>query len=94
MTLDAILKNLDPIISQTLDRALSNKDISVEQGTELLDSNGTEMNMILRIADELRQSLSARFSPWQTLAGGELEIFRRGLHADGQRGFVDRRSGH
>jgi 5-amino-6-(D-ribitylamino)uracil---L-tyrosine 4-hydroxyphenyl transferase len=55
MTLDAILKNLDPIISQTLDRALSDKDISVEQGTELLDANGTEMNMILRIADELRR---------------------------------------
>src|SRR5437764_13221242 len=55
MTLDSILKNLDPIISETLYRALSNKDISVEQGTELLDSNGTEMNMILRTADELRQ---------------------------------------
>jgi 5-amino-6-(D-ribitylamino)uracil---L-tyrosine 4-hydroxyphenyl transferase len=55
MTLDSILKNLDPIISETLDRALSDKDISVEQGTELLDANGTEMNMILRIADELRR---------------------------------------
>jgi FO synthase subunit 2 len=55
MTLDSILKNLDPAISETLDRALSDKDISVEQGTELFDANGTEMNMILRVADELRR---------------------------------------
>jgi FO synthase subunit 2 len=55
MTLDSILKNLDPAVSETLDRALSDKDISVEQGTELFDANGTEMNMILRVADELRR---------------------------------------
>ncbi len=55
MTLDSILKNLDPVISETLDRALSDKDISVEQGIELFDANGTEMNMILRVADELRR---------------------------------------
>jgi 5-amino-6-(D-ribitylamino)uracil---L-tyrosine 4-hydroxyphenyl transferase len=55
MTLDSILKSLDPVISETLDRALSDKEISVEQGTELFDANGTEMNMILRVADELRR---------------------------------------
>jgi len=55
MTFDSNFKNLDPIISETLDRALSDKDVSVEQGTELLDANGTEMNMILRVADELRR---------------------------------------
>jgi FO synthase subunit 2 len=55
MTLDSVLKNLDPVISQTLDRALSDKDISVEQAIELFDANGSEMNMILRVADELRR---------------------------------------
>ena len=55
MTLDSILKNLDPVISNTLDRALSNKEISVDQATELLDVDGTEMNMILIVADELRR---------------------------------------
>ncbi|MGB7955428.1 MAG: 5-amino-6-(D-ribitylamino)uracil--L-tyrosine 4-hydroxyphenyl transferase CofH [Candidatus Nitrosopolaris sp.] len=55
MTLDSILKNLDPVISQILDRALSDKDISVEEGIELFDANGSEMNMILRVADELRR---------------------------------------
>src|SRR3974377_2064526 len=55
MTLDSILKNLDPVISNTLDRALSNKEISVDQATKLLDADGTEMNMILIVADELRR---------------------------------------
>jgi 5-amino-6-(D-ribitylamino)uracil---L-tyrosine 4-hydroxyphenyl transferase len=55
MTLDSILKNLDPVISNTLDRALSNKDISVDQATELLDADGTEMNVIVIVADELRR---------------------------------------
>jgi 5-amino-6-(D-ribitylamino)uracil---L-tyrosine 4-hydroxyphenyl transferase len=55
MTLDSTLKNLDPVISNTLDRALSNKDISVDQATELLDADGTEMNVIVIVADELRR---------------------------------------
>ncbi|MFZ0222919.1 MAG: 7,8-didemethyl-8-hydroxy-5-deazariboflavin synthase subunit CofH, partial [Candidatus Nitrosopolaris sp.] len=55
MTIDSILKNIDPVISDALDRALSNKDISVDQATELLDANGTEMNMIVIVADELRR---------------------------------------
>ena len=55
MTLDSILKILDPIISNTLDRALSNKDISVDQATKLFDADGTEMNVIVVVADELRR---------------------------------------
>lgn len=55
MTLDSISKNLDPVISETLERALSNKDISVERATELFDASGAEMNMILVVADELRR---------------------------------------
>jgi FO synthase subunit 2 len=55
MTLDSILKNLDPVISNTLDRALSNKEISVDQANELFDADGTEMNIILIVADELRR---------------------------------------
>jgi hypothetical protein len=43
MTLDSILKNLDPVISNTLDRALSNKEISVDHAT-----NG-KLNKYLRM---------------------------------------------
>ncbi len=55
MTFDSILKNIDPIITSVLDRALSNKEISVDQATELLDADGTEMNVIAIVADELRR---------------------------------------
>jgi 5-amino-6-(D-ribitylamino)uracil---L-tyrosine 4-hydroxyphenyl transferase len=55
VTLDFIRKNLDPVISETLERALSNKDISVERATELFDASGADMNMVLLVADELRR---------------------------------------
>jgi hypothetical protein len=40
MTFDSVLKNIDPIITSVLERALSNKEISVDQATELLDLGG------------------------------------------------------
>jgi FO synthase subunit 2 len=49
------LKSIDPVVASALDRALSDKDVSVEQATELLDSNGIEMNTIVLVADELRR---------------------------------------
>jgi FO synthase subunit 2 len=49
------LKSIDPIVASALDRALSDKDVSVEQATELLDSNGIEMNTLVLVADELRR---------------------------------------
>jgi len=52
---DCLLKSIDPIVASALDRALSDKDVSVEQATELLDSNGIEMNTIVLVADELRR---------------------------------------
>jgi len=55
VTLDSICKKLDPLVSETLERALSNKDISVERATELFEATGAEMNMILLVADELRR---------------------------------------
>jgi FO synthase subunit 2 len=55
MTFDSVLKNIDPIITDVLDRALSDKDISVDQATELFDADGTEMNVIVVVADELRR---------------------------------------
>jgi FO synthase subunit 2 len=43
------------VISSTLDRALSDKEISEDQAVELFDSNGTEMNVIVLVANELRR---------------------------------------
>ena len=55
MTLDSLLKGIDPLISSTLDRALSDKEISENEAVELFDSNGAEMNVIVLVADELRR---------------------------------------
>jgi len=52
---DCLLKSIDPIVASALDRVLSDKDVSVEQATELLDSNGIEMNALVLVADELRR---------------------------------------
>lgn len=55
MTFDSLLKNADPIISSALDDALSDKDLSIKQAVELLDSRSVEMNMVVMVADELRR---------------------------------------
>ena len=55
MTLDSLLKEIDPLISSTLDRALNNKGISDEQAVELFDSTGTDMNVVVLVANELRK---------------------------------------
>jgi 5-amino-6-(D-ribitylamino)uracil---L-tyrosine 4-hydroxyphenyl transferase len=55
LSLDSLLKEIDPLISSTLDRALSSRDISEDQAVELFDSTGTEMNVIMLVANELRK---------------------------------------
>jgi FO synthase subunit 2 len=55
LNLDYLLKKVDPIVADTLDRALDGKDISTEHAVELLDSNGIEMNLLVLVADELRR---------------------------------------
>jgi FO synthase subunit 2 len=55
LTLDSLLKGIDPLISSTLDRALSDKEISENEAVELFDSNGAEMNVVVLVADELRR---------------------------------------
>lgn len=55
MTLDSILRHIDPYISETLDLALSEKEISVQRGVELFQAKGLEMKVVLAIADELRR---------------------------------------
>jgi FO synthase subunit 2 len=55
LTLDSLLKGIDPLISSTLDRALSDKEISENEAVELFDSNGAEMNLVVLVADELRR---------------------------------------
>jgi FO synthase subunit 2 len=65
LTLDSLLKGIDPLISSTLDRALSDKEISENQAVELFDSKGNEMNVIILVP--------------MNCAGGLLEIMSRML---------------
>ena len=55
LNLDCLLKKVDPIVADALDRALDGKDISTEHAVELLGSNGIEMNLLILVADELRK---------------------------------------
>jgi 5-amino-6-(D-ribitylamino)uracil---L-tyrosine 4-hydroxyphenyl transferase len=53
--IDSLLKNADPVVAAALDRALSDKDISVDEAVSLFDSTGLEMNLAVTVADELRR---------------------------------------
>jgi len=55
LSLDSIFKNVDPVISGILNKALSHKEISVQEAVELFDSNSKEMLMVILVADELRR---------------------------------------
>lgn len=55
MNIDALLKNADPLVSETLDRALSEKEVSVEEGVRLYGTTGLDFNLVGLVADELRR---------------------------------------
>jgi FO synthase subunit 2 len=53
--LDSFLKNADPLISDTLNRALSEKEISPKEAESLYSANGLDFHLIGAVADELRK---------------------------------------
>ena len=53
MNLDSILKNIDPVISNILNRVIDGNHISEEETTELFNSNGIELNIIVIVANHL-----------------------------------------
>jgi FO synthase subunit 2 len=55
MALDSLMKSADPVVTAALDRALSGKDITVDDAVALFDSTGLEMNLVVMVADELRR---------------------------------------
>ncbi|HSD04154.1 MAG TPA: 5-amino-6-(D-ribitylamino)uracil--L-tyrosine 4-hydroxyphenyl transferase CofH [Nitrosopumilaceae archaeon] len=52
---DSLLRQSDPLISETLDRALSEKEISAEEASRLFYAEGAELHLIGMVADELRK---------------------------------------
>jgi len=53
--IDVLFKNADPIVSEILDKALSEKEVSAEEGLELYKTNGIEFHLVGMVADELRK---------------------------------------
>ena len=53
--LESLLKNADPLISDTLNRALSEKEISPKEAEILYHANGLDFHLIGAVADELRK---------------------------------------
>jgi len=53
--IDVLFKNADPIVSEILDKALSEKEISAEEGLELYKTNGIEFHLVGMVANELRK---------------------------------------
>jgi FO synthase subunit 2 len=55
INLDSLFKNSDPIISEILNNALSDKEISVKEGIELYNVDGVDFHLIGLVADEIRR---------------------------------------
>jgi FO synthase subunit 2 len=53
---ESMLKDIDPVVSETLNQALDSKNISIKQAVELLLTKGTEMIMTTMVADRLRRN--------------------------------------
>ena len=55
MNIDSLFKYADPIISEILNNALSDKEISAKDGTELYGADGINFHLIGLVADEIRR---------------------------------------
>ncbi len=52
---EPLFRNADPIISDILNKALSEKEVSPEEGSELYQSSGMDFHLVGLVADELRR---------------------------------------
>jgi FO synthase subunit 2 len=52
---ESLIKNADPLIVDTLQRALSEKEISVKEATRLFYANDLDFHLVGLVADELRR---------------------------------------
>jgi len=53
--IESLFKEIDPLIAETLDRALSEKEISVDEAARLFNAKDIEIHLIGKVADEMRQ---------------------------------------
>jgi len=55
INIDSLFKNADPIVSKILNNALSDKEISVEEGLTLYNTTGIDFHLVGLVADEIRR---------------------------------------
>ena len=53
--IDSLFKNADPIVSKILNNALSDKEISIEEGLMLYNTTGIDFHLVGLVADEIRR---------------------------------------
>lgn len=53
--IEKLLKNADPVISDILNDALSEKEITAKQGLELYNTRDTDFHLVGLVADKIRQ---------------------------------------
>ena len=53
--LETLLRHTDPVVATILDRALSEREITAEEGRLLYDASGPDLHLIGLVADELRR---------------------------------------
>ena len=53
--IDAILKHADPVISNILDKAISEKEITTKDALELFEAKGVDFHLVGMVADILRK---------------------------------------
>ncbi len=53
--IDSLLKHSDPLVAQALDRALSEKEITVKEAVRLFEASGLDFHLVGMVADELRR---------------------------------------
>ena len=55
VNIDSLFRSADPQVSAILNKALSEKEISAEEGLALYDSDGRDFHLVGMVADELRR---------------------------------------
>ena len=55
INIDSLFRNADPIISEILNNALSEKEVSAKEGLELYKTKGIDFHLVGLVADELRK---------------------------------------
>ena len=55
LNIDSLFKNADPVISEILNNALSEKEITAKEGLELYDTTSIDFHLVGLVADELRR---------------------------------------